>query len=197
MSSPHRSLNAHVPLAPLLRLLGCSVETQAHPLKARCSVCGEGPLILLQDHVCGGSWHCCRQCGSQGDLLALAHARLRRQARESRLDGKSAQPGGVRGRPGVPSEVFGEADHKDRTVVALRSGTMSASNSTKWTVCDCTSAASQLPSRLSGTQTTCVMPQACRAAVTAEPFNDMGNSPRGVRSPRQDAHERHGNTRRG
>ena len=72
MSSPHRSLNVHVPLAPLLRLLGCSIETQAHPLKTRCPVCGEGPLLLLQDHVCGGSWHCCRQCGSQGDLITLA-----------------------------------------------------------------------------------------------------------------------------
>lgn len=72
MSRPRKSLNADVDVPALLRRLGCSVRQGALPLRVRCPICREGSLTVYRDDACGGGWHACNHCASQGDLLALA-----------------------------------------------------------------------------------------------------------------------------
>lgn len=77
MANHRKSLNACVQVPALLDLLGCHSHLQGMPLRTRCPVCREGVLTILHDHVCGGGWHQCAQCGSRGDLIALTSAALK------------------------------------------------------------------------------------------------------------------------
>ena len=72
MSYKPKSLSDWITWTELLKILGEPPRNQALPASASCTICETGVMKIYRDHLVGGEWFTCADCGNSGDMIELA-----------------------------------------------------------------------------------------------------------------------------